>query len=340
MALLIAFCPVCIGLAAWQESSVLIAVWMVCSLLLWLWVIGRMGRDAWRQPSVPRWAITIALSLCWVAINRDIYAGRASTLLYEESAWSKYAAVTMALSVLLIVGLRFKRAREDLVTLNQSIQRRIEARECELEAQYARLNLLEREKATAAERARILRDMHDGAGAHLIAAIHQIESGDASSAELLQTLGESLDQLRLTVDAMNLPDGDIGGLLGSLRYRLERRIAAAGLRLKWTADELPVLPHFGGTQMRHVQFILIEAISNAIQHAHATELTISATCIGERIELQVRDNGVGPGSASGNGLRTMKERAAIIQADLQFEAAEPGLRIRLTLAVAAQPPKP
>ncbi|MEP6825691.1 MAG: histidine kinase, partial [Ramlibacter sp.] len=254
--------------------------------------------------------------------------------------WSKYAAVTMALSVLLIVGLRFKRAREDLVTLNQSIQHRIEEREIELKTQYARLNLLEREKATADERARILRDMHDGAGAHLIAAIHQIESGDASSAELLETLGESLDQLRLTVDAMNLPDGDIGGLLGSLRFRLERRIAAAGLRLRWTADELPVLAHFGGTQMRHVQFILIEAISNVIQHARASELTISATCAAGQIELLVRDNGVGPGGSSGNGLRTMKERAAIIDADLQFEAAGPGLRIRLTLEVVSPHPKP
>lgn len=335
MAVLIATCPACILLASWQESSLLVVLWMGASLLLWLCVIVRMGRDAWRQPSVPRWAITVALLLCWLALNRDVYAGRASTLLYEESAWAKYAAVTMALSVLLIVGLRFKRAREDLVTLNHSIQHRIEQRESELQAQYARLNLLEREKATAAERARILRDMHDGAGAHLIAAIHQIESGDASPAELLETLGESLDQLRLTVDAMNLPDGDIGGLLGSLRFRLERRIATAGLRLKWRADELPLLEHLGSTQMRHVQFILIEAISNAIQHARATELAILASCDGGHIRLEVRDNGTGPGQRSGNGLRTMRERAVLIGATLELEAASPGLRVLLALPIAS-----
>ncbi|RYF42923.1 MAG: hypothetical protein EOO25_05060 [Comamonadaceae bacterium] len=340
MALLIATCPLCIGLASWQESSLLVVAWMATSLLLWLCVIVRMGRNAWRQPSLPRWAIAIALALCWLALTRDVYAGRASTLLYEESAWAKFAAVTMALTVLLIVGLRFKRAREDLVTLNHSIQHRIEQRESELKAQYARLNLLEREKATTAERARILRDMHDGAGAHLIAAIHQIESGDASPAELLETLGESLDQLRLTVDAMNLPDGDIGGLLGSLRFRLERRIATAGLRLKWRADELPVLERFGSTQMRHVQFILIEAISNVIQHAKASELAIRASHSGGQIHLEVRDNGVGRGQRSGNGLRTMRERAELIGATLALEPASPGLRVLLALPVAEPPAVP
>ena len=41
------------------------------------------------------------------------------------------------------------------------------------------------------------------------------------------TLRESLDHLKLSIDAMNLPGGDVNALLASLRYRLQRRIAQA-----------------------------------------------------------------------------------------------------------------
>ena len=47
--------------------------------------------------------------------------------------------------------------------------------------------------------------------------------------EVAATLRESLDHLKLSIDAMNLPRGDINGLLASLRYRLQRRIAQAGM---------------------------------------------------------------------------------------------------------------
>jgi hypothetical protein len=38
---------------------------------------------------------------------------------------------------------------------------------------------------------------------------------------------------------MNLPSGDVNALLASLRYRLQRRIAQAGLTVDWQVDELP-----------------------------------------------------------------------------------------------------
>jgi hypothetical protein len=37
-----------------------------------------------------------------------------------------------------------------------------------------------------------------------------VEAGRASSAKVMQTLRDSLDQLKLSVDALNLPPGDVG----------------------------------------------------------------------------------------------------------------------------------
>jgi len=55
---------------------------------------------------------------------------------------------------------------------------------------------LAREQERTAERTRILRDMHDGVGAHISTAIRQLESGRATAGEVLHTLRDSLDQLQ------------------------------------------------------------------------------------------------------------------------------------------------
>lgn len=327
--------PLAYGLGAGLKTPMVLVAWMMGTMLLWAMLNIRLVYEVWRRPDLSRALIAIALALCLMAIGRDIYAGRASALHYEESAWAKFAAVTLALSVLVIVSLRFQQARQDLLRLNSSIGQRLAQREAQLTAWHQQVTALEREKAASEERTRILRDMHDGAGAHLIAAIHQVESGQATRGELLQTLQESLDQLRLSVDAMHLPPGDINALLSSLRFRLEKRLQAAGLRLVWQVDELPLIPHYLGTQLRHVQFILLEAISNVIQHAQANRLTLQAVANGTHIVLTLQDNGVGTGPGSGNGLRSMQERATMIGATLERPPVAQGTSVVLHLPLRA-----
>ena len=323
--------PLSFGLSWILQTPLPLVVWMLATVLLWVVLNLRLAREVWHRPDLARALVVTALALCLIAIGRDIYAGRASALHYEESAWAKYAAVTLALSVLVIVSLRFQQARDDLLRLNSSIGQRLAEREAELNARHLQVTALERDRAAADERTRILRDMHDGAGAHLIAAIHQVESGQATRSELLHTLRESLDQLRLNIDAMHLPPGDINALLSSLRFRLERRIQAAGLRLVWKADELPLIEHCLGPQLRHVQFILLEVISNAAQHSHGTRLEVTATANETHVVLELADDGVGLGNSTGNGLRSMQERAALIGAELERLSSDKGTRVVLRL---------
>lgn len=323
--------PLAYGLGSGQQTPMVLVVWMLGTLLFWAVLNVRLALEVWRKPDLSRALVVMALALSLMAIGRDIYAGRASALHYEESAWAKYAAVTLALSVLVIVSLRFQQARDELLRLNSSISQKLAQREAELTQRHEQVTALERERAAAEERTRILRDMHDGAGAHLIAAIHQVESGQATRDELLQTLRESLDQLRLNIDAMHLPPGDINALLSSLRFRLERRIQAAGLRLVWRADELPLIAHYLGPQLRHVQFILLEVISNAIQHAHGSRLEVTATADTTHVVLELRDDGVGSGPGAGQGLRSMQERATLIGATLERSGGEQGTRVALRL---------
>ena len=73
----------------------------------------------------------------------------------------------------------------------QQAQAREEQRRLNAELRATRVLLAE--SARVNERTRILRDLHDGVGSHISAAIRQLQSGRASNDEVLQTLRDALD---------------------------------------------------------------------------------------------------------------------------------------------------
>jgi signal transduction histidine kinase len=242
----------------------------------------------------------------------------------------------LGLTIMWVVSKRFRVARAEALQLQASLAERVEQKERELRESFERVSQLERARAVTAERERILRDMHDGVGANLATAMRQLQSGTAPAEEVAATLRDSLDHLKLSIDAMNLPSGDINALLASLRYRLEKRIAQAGLIVDWQVDELPHWDRGTDQSMRHLQFLLLEAISNALQHAQASTLTLAARSEEGSIEISVRDDGRGGCSDSGGGLQSMRARARSIGAHLAVEDAEPGTRVRVTLTTSPE----
>jgi signal transduction histidine kinase len=174
--------------------------------------------------------------------------------------------------------------------------------------------------------------MHDGVGSHLSSAIRQLESGRADREQVLQTLRDSLDQLKLSIDAMHLPPGDVTALLANLRYRLEPRFAALDVQLQWHVDDLAPVRGFDGAAMRHLQFMVFEALSNVLQHARARVLRIEAFASGSGTVLRIIDDGCGfdAGRPRRQGLASMHERASAIGARLSLES-RPG---RTVVAIA------
>ena len=200
----------------------------------------------------------------------------------------------------------------------------------------------EAEKARIVERSRILQDMHDGVGAHIGAAIRQMQSPTFSHSEVLATLRDSLDQLKMTIDAMHLEPGDITTLLASLRYRMEPRLQSMHLEVHWAMGLLPQLTYLTVDDMRQLQFILLEALSNAMQHSHATVLRIEAelrpaTPMGDppSVCLRLVDNGDGFDSRrpTGNGISAMRERARRIGGQLTLHSAPGATCVEVLLPV-------
>ena len=82
----------------------------------------------------------------------------------------------------------------------------------------------------------------------------------------------------------------------------------------------------------------IEAVRNAVKHAHPTDLTVRLSSAPHEVRLEVYDNGQGFDTQviySGHlGLQGMRERAAQIGADLDVDSApNKGTLVRLVLPI-------
>ncbi|MBX3656648.1 MAG: histidine kinase [Ramlibacter sp.] len=325
------------GLWALFGSSVVCAT-LSFTLYQPLWLTGWLGLanllfvvyaavylwGAVRQPRV-EWRLLAGVGTLNVAMGvRDWIAIRLSGDL-SAVTWIRYSSVLFGVVLGYIVVTRFRAASRQSRDLMTNLAARVSEKEAALQQSYARVEQLAREQERHSERSRILRDMHDGVGSHISSAIRQLQSGKASPQEVLQTLRDSLDQLKLTIDAMNLPPGDITALLANLRYRLAPRFAASDIELQWDVDLLDPVPRLDAHAMRQLQFMVFEALSNVLQHAQARVLRIEATALDGGVELRIIDDGCGfdVGLPWRKGLLSLRERAAAVDAQLSL-ASQPG----------------
>lgn len=269
--------------------------------------------------------VALAVLLNTLVGLRDLYVFRVSPT-YGENTFQRYSSVLFGLVLGAVVILRFRTASAQVRDLVANMAQRVAQKETELRHSYVHVEQLAREQAGTAERARILRDMHDGVGSHISTAIRQLQSGKASQDEVLHTLRDSLDQLKLSIDAMNLPPGDINALLANIRYRLEPRFLACDIHFEWEVDELEPVRRLDAGAMRQLQFMIFEALSNVLQHAHATTLRIAARPVGlhgASVQLQIIDNGCGfdLSQPKRNGLLSMQGRADALGATLRLASA-------------------
>jgi signal transduction histidine kinase len=291
-----------------------------------VWMAARRGTPPQRMVAV------LLLGTILIGL-RDLYVFRVSQE-YGGNTLIRYSSVLFGLALGYIVIMRFRAASGQARDFNVKLAARVALKEQELSQSYVLLEQLARKHERSAERTRILRDMHDGVGSHISAAIRQLQSGKTSNEQLLQTLRDSLDQLKLSIDALHLPPGDITGLLANLRYRMEPRIQACDIELQWDVDLLPVLERLDEKAMRQLQFMVFEAVSNVMQHARAKMLRVElrASPRGGAV-LRLIDNGRGfdPDRVKLRGLGSLRERAAALGAELQITSAPGQTMVEITL---------
>jgi signal transduction histidine kinase len=228
--------------------------------------------------------------------------------------------------------------------LNLELAQRVEEKRRELAGSYARMAELERDRAIAAERERLMRDMHDGTGGQIVSALAMVEGGSFEPGAVVEALRDALADLRFSIDSLDPSEPDLLSLLGAARARLEPRLEARGLRFAWEVKDIGRPARFGPGTALQVLRIFQEAVVNALRHARAERLTVRTgeeeDAGGAWVFVEIADDGTGfaPGAADeagraggGRGLHNMRRRAAAIGGSLAVDSGPGGTVVRLRL---------
>jgi signal transduction histidine kinase len=208
----------------------------------------------------------------------------------------------------------------------------------------ARLQEQARELSVVAERNRLALDLHDAVSQKLFGLVLSAEAAvtlldrDPAAArdqvERLQTLAQdALDELRSLVFELRPLDLALDGLAGALR----KHVGLVG-RLERLEVELIIENEPAADPARDLEVLRIaqEAIQNAVKHSHADHVTVMLRGNGNRLLLEIKDDGVGFDPAAEGirsrrlGLTSMEERAERLDGTLEIRsAAGAGTTVRL-----------
>lgn len=221
---------------------------------------------------------------------------------------------------------------------NLTLTNRIAAKEQELEASSAALRAQEAETAIQTERARIMRDMHDGMGGQLLTLLMQARDRDAKPEEMEETIETAIADLRLLIDSLDTVGDDLEIALALFRERLAPRLSASQVTLNWPNGSLGSEQHFEPAAILSIYRILQEAISNALRHGHPNTINVRQQVDDGHLSITIQDDGAGMATSaqSGRGLTNMRRRAKDLHGRLLVESpAEGGVRIKLELPMKA-----
>ena len=221
-------------------------------------------------------------------------------------------------------------------TLNRELEGRVQEKHQELEENYRQIRSYERERAIAAERERIMQDVHDGIGGQLVSTLALVESGRDAPGVVADSLHEALDDLRLIIDSLDPEEGDLAAALGTMRLRLQPRLERHGITIDWRVRDVPAIEGFGPEQALQVLRVVQEAVANVLKHAGASRVTVSTGSLPPEAPsvayVEILDDGQGfeRDAPRGRGLANMQRRAATLGGILEIDTVG-GTRVRLQI---------
>lgn len=300
-----------------------------------LWLVGRIVLARGTSRSAP-WLVAFAAMPAVLGIT-DALRGTLSPPL--EFALLPFGALGVVLALWLELARRVIQFERQMAAHAQQLQQTLSAREVELAQSFERIREGDRERALAAERQRLLRDMHDGVGGQLASLVHLAGNPQVAREQVVSGLREGLADLRLVLDSLAQSDDDLLVALGRLRHRIEPTLAAAGLHLAWEVDARLDLPPWHPEAVLHLYRCVQEAANNAIRHAYARSLRVALRAEADALVLEVEDDGRGfdpTRTDAGHGLAGLRARAARLGGAFTIDSA-PGVGTRLQWRLPLQP---
>ena len=184
-------------------------------------------------------------------------------------------------------------------------------------------------------RRRLQRDLHDGAQQRLVHAIISLKLADAAAGDhpAAGLIEEALAHAqRANAELRDLVHGIMPASLtrGGLRAGLESLVADLALPVGLHVT----VPRLHPQLERTAYFIVAEALTNVVKHAHATRATVNAALDGGNLTITVQDDGRGGADPTrGTGLTGLLDRVEASEGELSITSPPGGgTMLRATLA--------
>jgi signal transduction histidine kinase len=204
-----------------------------------------------------------------------------------------------------------------------------------------------RDAATAEERRRLAREMHDGVAQDIASLGYLVDAlaaqpSSAQQAERIAMLRERVShvvgEVRQSVLTLRTSVGEsesLGAAIGAIARNLSE---VSGVPIQVTLEEhtTRLRPEVEAELFRITQ----EAMNNAIKHAHATVIDVHCRVHAPRAIITVSDDGRGMQSArsDSHGIEIMRERAMLIGGRLAIDSApEGGLMVTVSVGADLEP---
>ncbi|MFT4286822.1 sensor histidine kinase [Nocardioides sp.] len=198
-----------------------------------------------------------------------------------------------------------------------------------------------RDAASAEERRRLAREMHDGVAqdiaslgylADALAAVATTESQRERIGQLRERVTAIVAEIRRSLVNLRTNIGESESLGAAIAAVARNLSEVSGVAIHVTADEQTerLRPEVEAELFRIAQ----EAMNNAVKHARATTIDVHCQVRAPAARITVTDDGRGlqPGRSDSHGLEIMRERALLINAALSLsDAPGGGLRVSVTI---------
>jgi signal transduction histidine kinase len=173
-------------------------------------------------------------------------------------------------------------------------------------------------------RRRIERDLHDGAQQRLVSAVITLKLARRELGDTTGRVAELLDEALVHAEGANaelreLAHGILPGALSQEGLRAAIDALVARVRLPVSVDV--TVERLPAALEANAYFIVAEALTNAVRHAHAGSVQIAALADAGVLRLEVRDDGVGGARTNGSsGLLGLRDRAAALNGELRVKS--------------------
>jgi signal transduction histidine kinase len=232
----------------------------------------------------------------------------------------------------------------ELSHTNLELKREIKERkraEAELRSLAAKVLKIQDE-----ERRRIARDLHDGVGQTLAAALMEVAQAqvpDVRGSGLRQVedlLQQATSEVRTVSHLLHPPLLDESGLTSAIRWYVEefskRSRVSVNLELDEERNRL-------SQEVKTAVFRIIqEALTNVYRHSHAQAVWIDIKCDESSLLLRIKDDGKGipagmlsmaPNGKTGVGLTSMRERSTLLGGTFRIQSNGGGTTVSVTVPI-------